>query len=356
MARSEISINDSRPRATPRVDEDSAEISLADNAMVTSPLRPRTLDAFVGQPTVRDSLRIAITAARGRKEAVDHVLFHGPAGLGKTTLAMLVAEEMGTRCVVTAGPILERPADLVSTLTSLAHGDVLFIDEVHRLKPQIEEFLYPAMEDQRIDIRIDEGPGGRTVSLPLEPFTLIGATTRAGLLTAPLRARFGLEVHLEPYGVEALHAIVLRAAGLLELSCDNPAARMIAGRSRGTPRLALRLLQRARDYAEVHGSGDIDSTAVSEALALAGVDEHGLNRLDRSILRAVVERHGGGPVGIRTLAAGLGEDVSTIEEAHEPFLLQAGLLERTSRGRVATPEAYALLGVRPAEVDQPSMF
>lgn len=352
MARKEILGDETlRARNEARVESPDEQADLAESA----PVRPTRLAEFIGQDAVRENLELAIGGARARGEPVDHILFHGPPGLGKTTLAMLIAAEMGTSIRITSGAVLERPGDLVSTITTLEDGDVLFIDEIHRLRPQIEEFLYPAMEDQRIDIRVDDGPGAQTVTLPTARFTLVGATTRAGLLTAPLRARFGLELRLESYNAEALSQIVLRAAPILGVACDPDGAEVIAQRSRGTPRLALRLLARARDWAQVHGTGVITRSAAVEALKRLGIDDLGLNPMDRAILKTIVERHRGGPVGLNTLAASLGEDPATLEESHEPFLLQAGLIERTPRGRTASIRAFELLGVTPPE-DQPRLL
>lgn len=310
-------------------------------------LRPSRLDEFVGQPQVRTSLQIAIDAARKRGEALDHVLFFGPPGLGKTTLAMLMAREMGVQCRTTSGPVLEKPGDLVGLLTGLGPGDILFIDEIHRLRPQLEEFLYPAMEDFHVDVRLSDGPHGQTLPMSIEKFTLVGATTRFGLLTPPMRARFGLVERLHFYAVEDLATIVARSATVLGVTMDATGAAEIARRSRGTPRVANRLLRRVRDYAEVRADGRITAEVAAEALARLNVDQFGLDDMDARILAAIIEKFGGGPVGLATIAASVGEDTATVEEVYEPYLLQQGFLERTPRGRVATPHAYRRLGLTP---------
>jgi Holliday junction DNA helicase RuvB len=308
-------------------------------------LRPRSLDEFVGQEHVRDQLRIAIDAARGRGEGLDHVLLAGPPGLGKTSLARIVAEELGARFVPTAGPSLERKADVAALLTALEPGSVFFIDELHRLPRALEETLYPAMEDRQLPVTIGQGVGARVVTIDLPPFTLVGATTRAGLLSRPLRDRFGLQQRLEPYGRDDLVAIVRRSASLLEMAIDEAAAELVALRARGTPRVANRLLRRVRDYVDVRNGGTLTAPAAAEALDLLGVDGLGLDRLDREILRAICTMFAGGPVGLSTLSAAVGEEADTIEDVYEPYLLQQGLLQRTPRGRVVTPRAFEHLEI-----------
>jgi Holliday junction DNA helicase RuvB len=299
-------------------------------------LRPGSLDEYIGQRELKERLRIAIEAARGRGEPLDHLLLHGPPGLGKTTLAFVVAREMGASLHTTSGPALARPADLVGMLTQLQSGDVLFIDEIHRLPVAVEEFVYPAMEDRRIDIAVDSGLHGKTVTVTLQPFTMVGATTRAGLLSAPLRSRFGLTQTLAYYPEDELLEIVGRSASLLGLSAEHAAMRAIAARSRGTPRIANRLLRRVRDFAQVRSAGAITTQAVDQALALEGVDHRGLDELDRRYLSVVRRTYKGGPVGIEAIAATMGEDAGTLEDVVEPYLLQLGLLARTRRGRELT--------------------
>jgi Holliday junction DNA helicase RuvB len=319
-------------------------------------LRPSRLDEFVGQSQVRTSLQIAIDAARARGESLDHTLFFGPPGLGKTTLAMLMAREMGVQCRTTSGPVLEKAGDLVGLLTSLGPGDILFIDEIHRLRPVLEEFLYPAMEDFRVDVRISEGPNAQTLPMALERFTLVGATTRYGQLTPPMRARFGLVERLNFYPPDDLAQIVTRSAAILGVPVEPAGVMEIARRSRGTPRVANRLLRRVRDYAQVRADGTITLPVAAEALARLNVDEFGLDDMDARILSTIVEKFGGGPVGLTTLAAAVGEDPGTLEEVYEPFLMQQGFLDRTQRGRVATALAYRRLGMRPPVGQQASIF
>ena len=330
---------------------------LADESVVELSLRPQRLSEFIGQQKVKDSLRIYIDAATARREPLDHTLFFGPPGLGKTTLAELIAREMGVNIRATSGPALEKPGDLVGTLTNLRDGDILFIDEIHRLRPIIEEFLYPAMEDYRIDIRLSEGPKAQTITMPIERFTLIGATTRLGMLTAPMRARFGIEQRLNYYPADDLELIVRRTADVLKVEIDDGGAEEIARRSRGTPRVTNRLLRRVRDFAQVKADGFIDRAVAQRALAMLDVDEFGLDDMDARLLRAIIEKFDGGPVGVGTIAAAVGEDADTIEEVYEPFLVQNGFLQRTPRGRVATPQAYRHFGYTPpGQSGQPSLF
>lgn len=315
-------------------------------------LRPRTLQEYIGQNKVKENLRIFIEAARNRGEPLDHVLLYGPPGLGKTTLANVIANEMNVNLKTTSGPAIERQGDLVAILTNLEPGDVLFIDEIHRLRRPVEEVLYPAMEDCAVDIIIGKGPGARSVRLELPPFTLVGATTRAGLLTSPLRDRFGVISRLEFYNQEDLMAIVKRAAGILNIAIDDAGAYEVARRSRGTPRVANRLLKRVRDYAEVRADGIITGSVARAALELFEIDESGLDRVDRKLLKTVIEKFVGGPVGIDTLAASINEETETIEDIYEPYLMQLGYLQRTPRGRVVTPRAYKHLGITPPENGQ----
>tara|TARA_B110000459_G_scaffold44721_1_gene49380 strand:- start:3848 stop:4870 length:1023 start_codon:yes stop_codon:yes gene_type:complete len=308
-------------------------------------LRPQKLIDFAGQPSIVENLEVFVQAATLRNEPLDHVLLHGPPGLGKTTLANIIANEMAVGFKVTSGPVLDKPGDLAGLLTNLATGDVLFIDEIHRLSPVVEEYLYSAMEDYVIDIMIDTGPNARTVQITLNPFTLIGATTRSGLLTSPLRARFGINSRLEYYDSETLTAIIQRSAGLLEIEIDFDAAIKIASRSRGTPRIANALLRRVRDFAQIKGNGKIDEPITEIALKALNVDANGLDEMDIRILKAIVEKFSGGPVGLTTIATAIGENAGTIEEVYEPFLIQEGFLMRTPRGRKATEKSYKHLGI-----------
>ena len=320
-------------------------------------LRPRTLAEFVGQRELKDHLEIVLEAARRRGQAADHLLFAGPPGLGKTTLAGIIATELGVRLHITSGPAIERAGDLAALLSNLDDGDVLFIDEIHRLARAVEEVLYPAMEDFQLDIVLGKGPAARSIRLDLPRFTLVGATTRTGLITGPLRDRFGLVGRLEFYEPDDLQRIVVRAAGILGVTISDGGATEIARRSRGTPRIANRLLRRVRDYAEVRADGVVERDVAADGLALFGVDERGLDKVDRAVLRALCERFGGGPVGLKTLAIGVSEPEETVEDVYEPFLIQQGLLVRTPRGRVATPAAWSHLGlVAPAAAPADSLF
>ncbi len=316
-------------------------------------LRPRKLDDFIGQDKIKDNLRVFMTAAQRRGETLDHVLLSGPPGLGKTTLAYIIAEEMGANIRTTSGPVLEKPANIAGVLTNLEEGDVLFVDEIHRLSPVVEEYLYSAMEDYRIDIVIDSGPSARSVKLAIPSFTLIGATTRKGLLTAPLRARFGIDFRYDYYTAALLRRIVARSASILGIEITDEGALEIARRSRGTPRIANRLLRRARDFAEVEGEGVIDREAADRSLNALDVDEHGLDDMDARILMTLIEKFGGGPTGLNNLSVSVGEDAGTIEEVYEPYLIQEAFLERTPRGRIATERAYKHLGVQPPAKAQP---
>ena len=307
-------------------------------------LRPLRFEDFSGQDKVVDNLRIFVKAARLRAEALDHVLLHGPPGLGKTTLSNIIANELGVGFKITSGPVLDKPGDLAGLLTSLEPNDVLFIDEIHRLSPVVEEYLYSAMEDYRIDIMIDKGPSARSIQIDLNPFTLVGATTRSGMLTAPLRARFGINMHLEYYDNEVLTRIISRSADILGVPCDYEAANEIARRSRGTPRIANALLRRVRDFAQVKGSGDIDLEIARYALEALNIDRYGLDEIDNKILCTIIDKFGGGPVGLGTIATAIGEDPGTLEEVYEPFLIKEGFLKRTPRGREVTELAYKHLG------------
>jgi Holliday junction DNA helicase RuvB len=336
-------MTDPRIVAASRVDDD---------AQYETGLRPRTLRDYVGQPRLRDNLEVSIAAARQRGEALDHVLLYGPPGLGKTTLANVIANELGAPLRTTSGPVLETKGDLAAILSSLQPRDVLFIDEIHRMSAVVEETLYPAMEDYEIDIMIGQGPGARSVRMPLHPFTLVGATTRAGLLTSPLRARFGIVHRLEFYSEQDLTTIVRRSAGILGVGVADDAAVEIARRSRGTPRIANRLLRRVRDFAEVRADGHITSGVCQDALALMEVDAHGFDESDRRLLRTIIDKFGGGPVGLGSLAAAIGEEKDAIEDIYEPFLIQIGFLDRTPRGRVATARAYEYFGLMAPRKDQ----
>ncbi|SRR5579883_45934 len=320
---------------------------LPEEGPVELSLRPQRLAEFIGQPKVKETLRIYIDAALARREPLDHVLFFGPPGLGKTTLAELIAREVGANIHTKSGPSLEKPGDLVGTLTNLRQGDVLFIDEIHRLRPVIEEFLYPAMEDFKIEIRLSDGPKAQTITMPVERFTLVGATTRLGMLTAPLRARFGIEQRLNYYPAEDLETIVRRTADVLKVGIDPGGTSEIARRSRGTPRVANRLLRRVRDFAQVRADGAITEAVAQQALQMLDVDQLGLDDMDARILRTIIEKFEGGPVGIGTIATAVAEDPGTIEEVYEPFLVQNGFLHRTPRGRVATLTAYRHFGFEP---------
>ncbi len=334
----------------------SASSQGGDEEQFNVTLRPRTLDECIGSPELMEKLRISVAAARGRSEPMEHVLLHGPPGLGKTTLAYVIAHEMDTTIKVTSGPALTRPGDLVGILTNLDQSDVLFIDEIHRLAPAVEEYIYPAMEEFKVDFVVDSGMHSRTINLPLKPFTLIGATTRAGLLSPPLRTRFGITHHLEFWTEPELLARCDMSAKMLQLDSDEQALRMLAGRARGTPRIANRLLRRCRDYAQVKGDGRLTRESVQAALQLEGIDQLGLDQLDRRFLRTIADVYRGGPVGIEAVAATLGEETDTLVDVVEPFLLQIGLLARTRRGRLLTTKACEHLGVEPAPAEDASLF
>src|SRR5436190_18778889 len=327
---------DPRVVTAARVDED---------AQYEAGLRPRTLDDYIGQERVRANLQVSITAARQRNEALDHVLLYGPPGLGKTTLAYVIGNELGVAVRATSGPVLERPGDLVGIVTSLAEREVLFIDEIHRMSPAIEEILYPALEDYEVDVMVGQGPSARTVKMRLEKFTLIGATTRTGLLTSPLRSRFGITHRLEFYAPADLEEIVRRSAKILNVPIEEAAAAEIARRARGTPRIVNRLLRRVRDYAQVRADGTITLDVAHAGLKLLEVDEHGFDEIDRKLLHTIIDKFGGGPVGLNTIAAAISEEKDAIEDIYEPFLIQIGFLDRTPRGRVATPLAYGYFGL-----------
>jgi holliday junction DNA helicase RuvB len=316
-----------------------------DDAQYEAGLRPRSLDDYIGQDRVRDNLQVSIAAARGRREALDHVLLYGPPGLGKTTLANVIGNEMGVPVRSTSGPVIEKPGDLAGMLTDLKAHEVLFIDEIHRMAPAIEEILYPALEDYELDIVIGQGPSARSVKVPLQKFTLIGATTRAGLLTSPLRARFGIVHRLDFYNESDIEEIVRRSSRILNVPVDADASKEIARRSRGTPRIANRLLRRVRDYAQVRADGRVTGDVGRAAMKLLEVDEHGFDEVDRKLLRTIIDKFGGGPVGINSIAAAINEEKDTIEDIYEPFLIQAGFLDRTPRGRVATARAYEYFGL-----------
>jgi Holliday junction DNA helicase RuvB len=330
-----------RPVTAARIEED---------AQYEAGLRPRALDEYIGQDRIRENLHVAIAAAKQRREPLDHVLLHGPPGLGKTTLAYVIGNEMGVAVRATSGPAIEKPGDLVGIVTNLSAGEVLFIDEIHRMSPVVEEILYPALEDFEVDIVVGQGPSARTVKMRLEKFTLIGATTRTGLLTSPLRSRFGITHRLEFYTPADLEEIVRRSAKILGVPIDDEAAGEIARRARGTPRIANRLLRRVRDYAQVRASGHITMDVALGGLKLLEVDEHGFDDVDRKLLRTIIDKFGGGPVGLNTIAAAISEEKDAIEDIYEPFLIQIGFLDRTPRGRVATPRAYGYFGlVAPVE-------
>ena len=321
-------------------------------------LRPLTFDDFQGQDKVKENLRIFVAAAKMRGESLDHTLFHGPPGLGKTTLSNIIANELGVGFKVTSGPVLDKPGDLAGLLTSLDRNDVLFIDEIHRLSPVVEEYLYSAMEDYRIDIMIDKGPSARSIQIDLNPFTLVGATTRSGLLTAPLRARFGINMHLEYYEPKTLQTIIERSAGILGVPITEDAALEIAGRSRGTPRIANALLRRVRDFAQVKGNGKIDTKITKIALTALNIDQYGLDEIDNKILLTIIDKFRGGPVGITTIATAIGEDAGTVEEVYEPFLIMEGFIKRTPRGRMVTELAYRHFGRNPygGNIMEPNLF
>lgn len=319
-------------------------------------LRPKRLAEYIGQQAVVEKLEIAVQAARERGEPLEHVLFHGPPGLGKTTLAHIIAAEMGSRLVTSSGPAIQRPGDLMGILTNLEKGDVLFIDEIHRLSSAVEEFLYPAMEDRKVDFVVDKGMYAKTINVPLQPFTLVGATTRAGLVTAPLRERFGIFHHLDFYPPSDILAIIRRSSALLEMAAEAGALELLAERSRGTPRIANRLLRRVRDFAQVRAAGRLSPEVAEQALAIEGIDAMGLDQLDRQLLKTIIEYYAGGPVGIEAIAATLNEETDTLVDVVEPFLLKIGFVNRTKRGRCVTHRAYKHLGLEPPAGAAPGLF
>ena len=330
----------------PHLDPSDANIS-SDEKQIEKALRPKLLDDFSGQPKLVENLKVFIQATKLRNEALDHVLLHGPPGLGKTTLSHIIANELETSIKITSGPVIEKPGDLAGLLTNLSEGDVLFIDEIHRLNNVVEEYLYSAMEDYKIDIMIDSGPNARSIQLSINPFTLVGATTRMGLLTPPLRARFGITCHLDYYDTATLKKIMLRSADILQIPIDDEGALELARRSRGTPRIANALLRRVRDFAQIKGNGNIDKSIAEYGLKALNVDSNGLDQMDNKILSTIIEKFKGGPVGLTTIATAVGEESGTIEEVHEPFLIMEGYIQRTPRGREATEKAYRHLGVIP---------
>jgi holliday junction DNA helicase RuvB len=330
-------------------------VPIADEREFDRSLRPRTLDDFIGQDALKEILDISIQAARQRREPLDHLLFYGPPGLGKTTLAHIIAREMDAEIKETSGPVMEKPSDLAGILTNLKRGDVLFIDEIHRMNHVVEEYMYSAIEDFRMEIIVDSGPNARTFKIDLEPFTLIGATTRAGLLTAPMRARFGITLRLDYYDQVSIQRIIERSAGLLDLPLEDDGAGEIARRSRGTPRVSNRLLRRIRDYAQIRGRGIVTGEIAHKALKMLNVDHAGLDDMDKRILTTIIENYNGGPVGIKTIAVAVGEEPDTIEEIYEPYLIQQGFLERTPQGRKASFKSYRHFGLLPP-TEQPSIF
>ncbi len=338
----------------PNLDPSGESLS-QEEQLIEKTLRPQALEDFSGQPKIVENLKVFIAAARQRGEALDHVLLHGPPGLGKTTLSHIIAQELGSGLKMSSGPVLEKPGDLAGLLTNLEEGDVLFIDEIHRLNNVIEEYLYSAMEDFRIDIMIDSGPNARSIQISLHPFTLVGATTRMGLLTAPMRARFGINCHLDYYDVITLQTIIHRSASILDIPIIDKGAEEIARRSRGTPRIANALLRRIRDFAQIKGNGTIDLEIARYGLAALNVDESGLDEMDNKILSTIIHKFKGGPVGLTTISTAVGEEAGTIEEVHEPFLIMEGFLQRTPRGRVATQKAYEHLDVAPPG-QSPTLF